>query len=336
LKDVAQHENIQLTSAELAALYQNYLGDSMSICVFGHFLETVEDPEIKTVVEHALHISMQHVESIKEIFIEENIPVPIGFTEQDVNKRAPRLFSDPFYLSYIKHMARGGLAIYGFIQPHVFRSDVLSFYTKCLQSTIELNNEATVLLQKKGLAVRPAYIPYPDKNEFVHKQSFLSGFMGDKRPLTGMEITHLYANIQTNKLGEALSMGFSQVAQSNKIRKYFLRGKEISEKHIKVFSGYLRDENLPVPMTWDHDVSKSEEAPYSDKLMMFHFGLMNFSGSGNYGMSIAASQRKDIGAIYARLNAEILLFAEDGANIMIDEGWLEQPPLSADRNQLSK
>jgi hypothetical protein len=336
LKDVTQHENIQLTSAELAALHQNYLGDSMSICVFGHFLETVEDPEIKTVVEHALNISLQHVESIKKIFNEENIPVPIGFTEQDVNKRAPRLFSDPFYLSYIKHMARGGLAIYGFLQPHVFRSDVLSFYTKCLQSTIELNNEATVLLQKKGLAVRPAYIPYPDKNEFVHKQSFLSGFMGDKRPLTGMEITHLYANIQTNKLGEALSIGFSQVAQSNKIRKYFLRGKEISEKHIKVFSGYLRDENLPVPMTWDHEVSKSQEAPYSDKLMMFHFGLMNFSGSGNYGMSVAASQRKDIAAIYTRLNAEILLYAEDGANIMIDEGWLEQPPLSVDRNQLSK
>lgn len=333
---MTQHENIQLTSAELAALHQNYLGDSMSICVFGHFLETVEDPEIKTVVEHAINISLQHVESIKKIFNEENIPVPIGFTEQDVNKRAPRLFSDPFYLSYIKHMARGGLAIYGFLQPHVFRSDVLSFYTKCLQSTIELNNEATVLLQKKGLAVRPAYIPYPDKNEFVHKQSFLSGFMGDKRPLTGMEITHLYANIQTNKLGEALSIGFSQVAQSNKIRKYFLRGKEISEKHIKVFSGYLRDENLPVPMTWDHEVSKSQEAPYSDKLMLFHFGLMNFSGSGNYGMSVAASQRKDIAAIYTRLNAEILLYAEDGANIMIDEGWLEQPPLSVDRNQLSK
>ncbi|WP_226674604.1 DUF3231 family protein [Mesobacillus jeotgali] len=333
---MTQHENIQLTSAELAALHQNYLGDTMSVCVLGHFLETVVDQEIKTVVEHALEIALQHVEDIKEIFNKENIPVPIGFTVQDVNKHAPRLFSDPFYLSYIKHMARGGLSIYGFIQPHAFRSDVLSFYSKCLHSAIELNNIATDLLQKKGLADRPAYIPYPEKNEFVQKQSFLSGFMGDKRPLTGMEITHLYANIQTNKLGEALAIGFSQVAQSNKVRKYFLRGKEISEKHINVFSGYLRDENLPVPMTWNHEVSISQEAPFSDKLMMFHFGLMNFSGSGNYGMSVAASQRKDIAAIYTRLNGEILLYAEDGANIMIDEAWLEQPPLAADRNDLAK
>lgn len=185
-----------------------------------------------------------------------------------------------------------------------------------------MNNETTKLLQQKGIAVRPAYIPYPDKNEFIQKHSFLSGFMGDKRPLTAMDITHLYANLQTNKLGEALSIGFSQIAQSKQVRKYLLRGKEISEKHIKIFSGYLRDENLPVPMTWDHEVTKSQEPPFSDKLLMFHFSLMNFSGSGNYGMSVAASQRKDIAAIYARLNAEVLLFAEDGANIMIDEGWL--------------
>ncbi|WP_353050342.1 DUF3231 family protein [Bacillus sp. ISL-45] len=333
---MTKHENIQLTSAELAALHQNYLGDTMSVCVFGHFLEKVVDPEIKTVVEHAYDISAQHAEIIKKIFLKENIPVPIGFTEQDVNKQAPMLFSDPFYLNYVKHMARGGLAVYGFLQPHVFREDILSFYTKCLKSTIELNNEATKLLQEKGLLVRPAYIPYPDKNEFIHKQSFLSDFMGSKRTLTAMEITHLYANIQTNKLGEALAIGFSQVAKSNKVQNYLLRGKEVAEKHIKIFSGFLRDENLPVPMTWDHEISKSKESPFSDKLMMFHFGLMNFSGSGNYGMSIAASQRKDIAAIYARLNGEILLYAEDGANIMIHEGWLEQPPLAADRNDLAK
>nr|WP_251009569.1 DUF3231 family protein [Bacillus sp. ISL-39] len=81
-----------MTSAELAALHQNYLGDTMSVCVFGHFLEKVVDPEIKTVVEHAYDISAQHAEIIKKIFLKENIPVPIGFTEQDVNKQAPMLF----------------------------------------------------------------------------------------------------------------------------------------------------------------------------------------------------------------------------------------------------
>jgi len=34
--------------------------------------------------------------------------------------------------------------------------------------------------------------------------------------------------------------------------------------------------------------------------------------------------------------AEIGAYAEDGANIMIDNGWLEQPPGAADRDLLAK
>lgn len=331
-----KEQNIRLTSSEIAALHENYLGDSMSICVFKHFLATIEDLEIKPLIKHALDIATQHVETIKEIFTRENIAIPFGFTNADVNTNAQRLFSDSFYLSYLKHMGKGGLSIYGFLQPHMFHADLISFYTKCIKSTLELNNEATNLLLKKGLAVRPPYITYPRKAEFVKKQSFISGFFGDKRPLTGMEITHLYSNIQTNKLGEALAIGFSQVAKSNEVRKYFLRGKEISEKHIGVFGSYLRDDNLPVPMTWNHEVTESKDSPFSDKLMMFHFGLMNFSGVGNYGVSIAASQRSDLGVMYSRLMTEVLKYGEDGANILIDEGWLEQPPLAPDRDALSK
>jgi nitrogen fixation protein len=33
--------------------------------------------------------------------------------------------------------------------------------------------------------------------------------------------------------------------------------------------------------------------------------------------------------------AEILQYAEDGANIMIDNGWREQPPQAPDRDQLA-
>jgi hypothetical protein len=39
----------------------------------------------------------------------------------------------------------------------------------------------------------------------------------------------------------------------------------------------------------------------------------------------------DLAAQYHRLMAEIEQFAEDGANIMIEKGWLEQPPKAPDR-----
>lgn len=33
--------------------------------------------------------------------------------------------------------------------------------------------------------------------------------------------------------------------------------------------------------------------------------------------------------------AEIAKYAEDGANMMINNGWLEEPPLSEDRDKLA-
>lgn len=332
-----EHEQtIPLTSVELTGMHQTYISDSMAGCVYSHFLETVKDPEIKMVVEHALDISKQRVERIKGIFTEENIPVPIGFTEQDVNLEAPRLFSDKFYLTYINQMAKGGLSNFGFLLPQMFRNDVLTFFSKCLSSTIELNTEATLLSLEKGLAIRPPTIPYPEKVEFVHKQSFLVGFFAEKRPLTGMEISSLYANIQTNNLGEAMAIAFGQVAESDKIREYILRGKQISEKHINIFSSLLRAEELPAPQTWEQEVTDSTEAPLSEKLIMFHFGMMNFSGISNYGRALSTSQRSDLATAYSRLTAEILKFAEDGTNIMINEGWMEQQPMAADRDDLIK
>ncbi|WNF35110.1 DUF3231 family protein [Bacillaceae bacterium IKA-2] len=76
--------------------------------------------------------------------------------------------------------------------------------------------------------------------------------------------------------------------------------------------------------------------PYSEKLMMFHTATLNSVGIGHYGRSLGLSPRRDLGANYLRLSAEIALYAEDGTNIMIDNGWLEQPPQATDRDQLNK
>ncbi len=330
------HNLIKLTSAELSYLWATYLSDSMAICVFKYFLEHIEDEDIKALVVHALELSEEHVNFIKEVFSKEKIQIPQGFTEADVNLKAKRLFFDVFYLRYIRNMSKGGLVTYGRVLQNVYRQDIRSFFSKCLTNTIELDTDATVLLLEKGLVQRPPIIPYPEKLEFVHKQSFLLEGLGRRAELTGSEITNLYANIQTNYLGVCLATAFSQVAKSDKVRKYFLRGKEISLKHIKVFGDYLEMASLPLPASLEQEVSESKETPFSDKIMMFHFSLMIYAGVGNYGVSIAESQRSDLVLDYTRLVAEVLKFSEDGANIMIANEWLEQPPLSADRRVLSK
>lgn len=52
-------------------------------------------------------------------------------------------------------------------------------------------------------------------------------------------------------------------------------------------------------------------------------------------MQSQSKQMKDIflkGSLYFPvIIAEIMLYGEDGMNIMINRGWLEQPPLAFDR-----
>lgn len=330
------HRSIKMTAAEISYLWTTYLSDSMSICVFKYFIENVEDGDVKSILKHALDLTQQHIEMIEGMFNEAEIIIPHGFTEKDVNLRAKRLFSDLFYLKYIKNMAAGGIGAYGRMLPNVYHPDVRSFYSKALTSSIQLENEAVLLLLEKGLATRHPLIPYPKKVEYVHKQSFFLEGLGRRTSLSGTEVTHLHFNIQTNQLGSSLATAFSQAAQSKKVKNYFLRGKEISLKHIKVFRDYLESYSLPVPSGFDQEITESTESPFSEKLMMFHFSLMIYAGIGNYGIAISESQRSDLVIDYSRLNGEILKFAEDGANIMIANEWLEQPPLSLDRKDLAK
>ncbi|WHX98603.1 DUF3231 family protein [Neobacillus sp. DY30] len=99
--------HIKLTASELSYLWTSYLADSMSLCVLKYFLVHIDDNDIKSLTTYALELSQKHVRFIREIFTKEQIQVPQGFTEQDVNLLASRLFSDVFYIRYLRNMSKG-------------------------------------------------------------------------------------------------------------------------------------------------------------------------------------------------------------------------------------
>ncbi|WP_017381336.1 DUF3231 family protein [Paenisporosarcina sp. TG-14] len=328
--------NAKLASSELALLWGQYQNDTLGICTISYLLNIVEDPKIKSILEYALELAEGHVRVIKEIFHAEQHPIPMGFTEQDVNVNAPRLFSDTFMLNYMAGMGAIGLNSYSVSLPNSIRNDIRDFYTSCLYSSAELVNRSANLMLEKGVMVRPPYIPYPDQVEFVQKQHFLAGWIGEERQLTTIEITNLFFNLQRNVLGNSLLTGFSQVASEKSARQYFVKGAEISKHHSAVFAEIFSADNLVTPMSSDTAATLSTVSPFSDKLRMFHINALNAVGIGYYGASLGSSPRRDLAATYTRLIAEVGEYAEDGANIMISNGWLEKPPSSPDRRNLAK
>lgn len=333
---MATNRNIPLTASEISQLWANYMVDTMAICVLRYLLEKVEESEIKSLVEYALHLAQQHVKVDVEILQSEGHPIPIGYTDHDVNINARRLYSDGFILHYLKQMGTGGVSIYGVSLSVCARSDVREHFRQCIASSTDLLDRAIGLLLSKGLYARSPYIPAPESPEFIKKESFMAGLLGDRRPLDAVEITHLYLNVLTNALGRALLMGFAQVARDEEVVKFLMRGRDIARKHEEVFSSTLRDDVLPAPETLEALVTDSTDAPFSDKLMMFHTLQLVALGIGNYGASLGGTMRKDIAADYLRLLAEIGTYAEDGASLMIDKGWLEKVPGAVERDALIK
>ncbi|MGG3624586.1 DUF3231 family protein [Bacillus gobiensis] len=327
---------IRLTAAEMASLWTQYMNDTASICALTHFLEKIEDEEVRPVIEFALQVSKTNISFLQNLFQKEDFPIPVGFNEQDVNPTAPKLFSDSFVLMYLRNMSILGMAASSLAIGVVTRTDVVGFHKSVLDASVRLQELSKEVMLNQGIYLRPPYISVPDKVDFIEKQRFLAGFFGGKRVLTGIEITHLFINVQTNSIGKALMVGFAQVAQKQDVKQYLLRGKQIAQKHIDLFSDVLRKEDLPAPMTWDASVSDSTTKVFSDKLIMYHVTAMIAAGIGNYGTAMAASPRRDIAMNYASIIPEISLYAEDGANIMIKHGWLEEPPQADDRNQLVK
>lgn len=326
---------VDLTSSEIANLWSQYINDSMSICVLSYYLQHVKDPDIRSILEFALKLSQTHIEKLRVFFEKENYPIPQGFTESDVNLDAPKLFTDVFMLVYIYIMTIHGLTGYAGAVSTSIRSDQINYFIKCNTEAMELYSRVLEVLVRKGIVSRPPKLIKPNGIDFVDKQNFITGWFGNRRPLNAVEVSGLFFNMKKNALKVALEIGFCQVAQTKEILKYFQRGADICNRHFDELGSILSDTNLPSPKKFNDEITRVTTPPFSEKLMLFHIVALVSTASGYYGAAFSLSQRRDLATKYAILTADIMKYAEDGVNILIDKGWLEQPPTFIDRKGLS-
>lgn len=330
------HHNAPLTASELARIWQANAYYTMLRCVFKHFLNTLADQDLRSHVEEAISMFETRIDRTAEILGKEGHPIPKGFADHDLDLATPRLFTDLYYYHYILSMARIGMQMGSMNLAHSVRADVRDFYTESVASTMRYYNRFSEIMLEKGIYIRSPVTNIFKEADIVEKQDFLRGFLGERRPLLELEIDHLFFGIRNNVIGGALATGFQQVARSDKVRAYLARGAEIAQKHVNIFSRALQKENIPVPMHSGELVTDSTIPPFSDKLMMQHVVVLTVVGIGNYATAMASSLRHDLSVNFLRLMGEAANFGEDGVNIMIENGWFEEPPRITDRRELAK
>lgn len=325
-----------LTAAEVSALWLQYLGDSMAICIYKYFLNIVEDKEIKAILKFALQLAESHVMKITEFLKSANFQVPIGFKENDVNVNAPRLFSDQFLLFYSYIMTIHGLTAYSLAITNLERKDLQSYFFECMTSAKELFIKIVELAKNQPKFTSVPTIPSPDMPKFVDSTGFIDNLIGDKRPLISSEISTLFFNSMKTGFISSLSLAFSQVAVQEDVRHFMLKNVKLSRKDAQSFDSILQQDHLPIPEKWDNEITDSTVSPFSDKLIMFHAGFLVNAALTYYGASIGSSFRSDIILNYSKVFTHAMQAGALSYNIMVKHGWFEKQPEAIDRKSLAQ
>ncbi len=324
----------KLSAAEVGFLWSHFMGNSMNIVMLKHFLTYVEDREDEMVLRYGLEAAVRIDAAIPAILTKEGFPRPKGFSDEDLDQGAPRLFTDAGSLYYVKRMVQLAMpaAAQGLVSSQ--RADVRDFFSMSARLGEELDNRVTHVLLAKGLMIRPPLLPIQKEMKTAGKD-LMGNLLGKHRPLLSIEIAHIFVNLMNNVFGNHVVAGFSQVARAKELREYFFRGMEIANKHLKVFADTLNDSGLKSPMTWDAMPTLSTTPPFSDRFMLSLVTSVTAMGLGHYGLALAASMRPDLAAMYVRLIAEVGMYLADGTALLIRNRWLEEPPGAPDRAALA-
>lgn len=327
--------DIMPSASEIGSLWSSYLAECMSVSFLKQYVAKSKDPDIHTVLQRALEVSNQRIKAMEEIFNSFNHPIPMAYGERDVNVNSKQLFSESFTLTYTRLMHKFTMLYYCYGLSLSSRSDFRSLFKKCIDTSQEIHEKATDILQAKGLLLKAPIIAVPDRVDFVHDKAYYGALLfGENRPLNAIEISHIFSLMETKQLLRVLNLGYGQVVKSQKIKDFISKAIQLSDKQLPKLGSLLTNENLPVPTTIGNYVTDSTESSQSDKLILSHVTVVMGYIVAEYGMALVNTARKDLVVTYSSFLYEVLSLAKDGANIMIECGWLERVPETVDRKKL--
>ncbi|WP_342046822.1 DUF3231 family protein [Bacillus sp. OTU530] len=321
-------EKPKITSSEIGTLWSTYGEKTFILRVLEYLIPNADDQKAEQIMTTLYKNLSTYVEKIETLFENEGAAVPIGFSSQDVNIHAPKLFENGFDIMFIRTIKEVSMALYTLNMGKSYREDIINIYKDLTAITQGCYNECTQYLLERDILTRPPFIPMPISAEYINDLHYLNGLnlMGDTRQLNTIEFSSLYHGMETNKIGMILMAAFSQVAQEKEVQQYFHKGMEISKKIVKEFSKILLDDDISPTLSSGGNTTNSKNSPFSDKLMMYcNFLLCSLSIGGN-AFGFAFNLRNDLKMKALLVAKDIVDYASDGTKLMVKKGWIEKPP----------
>ncbi|WP_077603469.1 DUF3231 family protein [Oceanobacillus sojae] len=318
----------KMTSSELGALWMTYQKKTLILRYLEYFIETAENEKARNLMSGLWKKLHPKVEEMQSMIQAEGAAAPKGFTHEDVNLEAPRLYENGFDIMFCRILKKLSLSMYALHITVSYREDIIKLYMDIIHISQAYYNHFTQYLLEEGLLPRPNYISMPKSVDYITDKNYTKGtnIFGNKRVLNTVEFSYLYQNIEVNITGMQLMAGFAQCAKNKEVQKYFTKGKELSKEILNETGEILLRDDIQSPATPGGTVTSSMSAPFSDKLMMMTtFFFCNVSlGAQSFGANF--SMRNDLNASLGIKAKDIYQYAREGLTIMLNNGWMEEPP----------
>lgn len=277
-----------------------------------------------------------YVVKIEDIFNKQGVVIPVGFTKEDVNLEAPKLFDNGFDIMFIRILKEISMGIYTINMNMSYNDKVMQIYEGLTSATQRIYKLSTLYLLEKGILTLPPKVTMPKTTEFIETESYLKGLnpFSEKRALNYIELGYLHHGLETNNIGMQLITGFAQCADNDEVKKYFVKGKELAKKQINTYEEILVESDVQISATAGGTVTASKVPPFSEKLMMFCVYLLNGFGIVGNSFGTIFSLRNDVSMKVALVAKDIYFYADEGIKLMIKNGWFEEPPQMEDRKRI--
>lgn len=318
----------KMSSTELGALWMTYHKKTMILRMLEYFINIAEDEEAKNLMSELWEQLHPKVLEINSMFENEGAAIPKGFTEEDVNLEAPKLWDNGFDIMLCRILKEISTGMYALHITIAYREDIVRFYRQLTEITESFYDKFTQYLLEKSILPRPNYVTMPKSIDYITDKQYMKGtnILGHKRPLNTVEFGVLYRAFESNITGMQLMRGFAQCAKDNDVKDYFKKGMELSKEIIKENERILIQDNIQPPSTPGGTVRDSTTPPFSDRLMMFCNYLLGSFSLGGQGFSATFLWRNDIISKIGVQAKDIFEYTREGAMLMMSKGWIEEPP----------
>src|SRR5699024_4057398 len=125
------------------------------------------------------------------VFQAEEATVPISFEGKDIDKTAPRLFDDDFYLMYLRLLRKALIALYSLHSGMSYRQDIFNLYKDFTADSQTIYYDAIQCMLENGMLPPPPIIQMPKDTEYIKDSEYTGGLnpLKKQRPLNTVEIS---------------------------------------------------------------------------------------------------------------------------------------------------